>query len=89
MAGGFHIENGEIIRPSQYSVKYYGEKVVFQKITRLSTTEFKEEFNKEIKPMKDAPFKCGLHTYNRLGDFEVVDLKRMQSDYVAFKSQLS
>lgn len=88
MAGGFIIENGNILRPSQYSVNHYGEKVIFHKIITLNETEYKEEFHSELKPAIDAPFKCGLHTYHKKANFEVIDLKRMRSSFVALKAQL-
>ncbi len=88
MAGGFVMENNEILRPSQYSVKYYGEKVVFQKIMKLSPTEYQEEIYDELTPEAGAPFKCGLHTYHKNANFEVIDLKTMRSGYIAFKAQL-
>ncbi len=88
MAGGFIIENNQLIRPSQCSVKYYGEKVVFQKIVQLSPTVYQEEFYSELKPMEYAPFKCGLHTYNKKDHFEVIDLKTMRSGFIALKAQI-
>lgn len=89
MGGSFIVENEAVVRPSQYSVKYYGEKLVFQKITKLSPTEYDEEEYNELKPIKEYPFKCGLHTYNKKATFEVIDLKRMKSGFIAFKSRFT
>jgi hypothetical protein len=88
MAGGFIFENGEILRPSQSSVESYGEKIIFQKITRLTTTEYEEEFYSEMKPEPDDPYRCGLHNFHATPSLEVVDLKTRKSGYTAFKSQL-
>lgn len=88
MGGGFIIENDKILRPSQYSVQHYGEKLVFQRILKLSPTEYMEESDHELKPMKDAPFNCGLHTYDKKDAFEVIDLKTRRSGFTAFKARL-
>ncbi len=88
MGGGFMVDGEKIIRPSQYSVQHYGEKIVFQRIVKLSPTEYEEEWTEELKPMKDAPFNCGLHTYDKKGTFEVIDLKTRRSGFTAFKARL-
>ena len=88
MGGAFVLDHEKILRPSQYSVQHYGEKIVFQKIVKLSPTEYVEESFDELKPMKNAPFNCGLHTYHKNGTFEVIDLKRMRSGFTAFKARL-
>ncbi len=70
---------GDLIRPSQDCSSSYGEKLNFNKIITLSESEFCEEFiatvtAEEIKTYSSQSF-CGIHTYNRLGNYEVIDLK--------------
>jgi hypothetical protein len=88
MGGGFIAENGNIVRPGQYSLKHYGEKLLFFKIEKLSPTEYKEIFHYEMLPHQSAPFKCGLHNYHKNGNFEVFDQKTMRSGFTAFKAQI-
>ena len=58
-----------------------------QKIIKLTPTEYQEEFYAELKPAANAPFNCGLHTYHKNANLEVIDLKKMRSTFAAFKSQ--
>jgi folate-dependent phosphoribosylglycinamide formyltransferase PurN len=88
MGGGFITDNGTIVRPGQYSVKHYGEKLLFFKIEKLSPTEYKESYDNELLPHQNAPFKCGLHNYHKNGNFEVFDQKTMRSGFTAFKAQI-
>ncbi len=87
MAGPFYYQNDVLIRPSQYSVEHYGEKIIFHKINVLNNFEYNEEFHSELKPTNNAPFKCGLHTYHKNINFEVIDLKRRKSSFAAFTAQ--
>ena len=71
--------DGDLIRPSQDCSSSYGGKLNFNKIITLSESEFQEECiatvsAEEIKTDSDRTF-CGIHTYNRLGNYEVIDLK--------------
>lgn len=88
MAGAFFYHNNMLIRPSQHSIKYYGEKVIFQKVKQLSTSNYSEEVDSELLPFKNSPFNCGLHNYHKNDHLEVVDLKKMRSGWVSFKAQL-
>lgn len=88
MAGAFLHENGNLVRPSQCSIHAYGEKVIFQKILELSKTSYKEEPFKELTPGMLKGFSDGLHTFHKSGNFVVIDVKRMQSDWVSFNAQL-
>lgn len=88
MGGGFIPTEDGIIRPGQYSVKHYGEKLWFFKINTLNETDYEETFQYEMTPDQKAPFKCGLHNYHKIDTFEVYDQKTMSSGYLAFKAQL-
>ncbi len=77
--GGNLIRNGErIIRVSQNSLNGYGCGLVFNEVDAL-WPEYKEHELKRIFP-KDIPIESrreflGVHTYNSLGNLEVIDLK--------------
>jgi folate-dependent phosphoribosylglycinamide formyltransferase PurN len=88
MAGAFYYQNNMLMRPSQYSVKYYGEKVVLQQVKQLSASIYQEEVHSELLPFKDSHFNDGLHNYHKSDHLEVVDLKKMRSGWVSFKAQL-
>jgi methionyl-tRNA formyltransferase len=88
MGGGFIKQEGMLLRPGQYSLQHYGEKLVFFQIEKLSPVEYLESFHSEMAPAKNAPFKCGLHNYHKNGNFEVIDLKMMRSGFTALRAQL-
>lgn len=71
--------NGDLIRPSQDCSTSYGEKLVFNKITELNPNNLCEEFFKQISVsdinINDGKTYNGIHTYNSLSNYEVVDLK--------------
>lgn len=67
------------IRPSQDCGKAYGEKLNFNRIVSLSPQHYEEETfscisHKDIILDRKNSF-TGIHTYNRLGNVEVIDLK--------------
>lgn len=87
--GGTFLRLGEHwIRPAQYSVRWYGEKTVFQKITRLSETEFEEEETDALAPGANGPYRDGAHTFSTDGSFYVLDAKRRGFVSAAFWAQL-
>ncbi len=77
-AGNILIDDGKYIRVAQYSKEEYGQGLMFYQIDsiwpayseheiyRIMPQDLKIDFNKEI---------TGLHTYNRLNDIEVIDIK--------------
>ncbi len=72
----FFDQQGDLIRPAQNFCKTYGGSIVLNKITKLSTTEFREEEIGEIKPF-DPYYKHGVHTVARVSEhFTLVDMKR-------------
>ncbi|MCH5315041.1 MAG: hypothetical protein J1E81_03930 [Eubacterium sp.] len=69
----------KLIRPSQDCDKAYGEKLNFNQVLSISKNGFKEKPYRticvnEIKLDKNYNF-VGIHTYNRLDNVEVIDLK--------------
>lgn len=78
-AGKIFEHNNELIRPSQDCGQFYGEKLNFNKIVEISKENYKEEtvktvLVKDIKLNQKNDF-IGIHTYNKLGNVEVIDLK--------------
>lgn len=62
---------GSIIRPFQDSRGGYGAGLGFARIDRLGPDEFAETVLTTLSPARPL---SGLHTYNRGGGFEVIDL---------------
>ena len=88
MGGVFINQDGRILRPSQYSVNYYGEKIIFWEIKELSVTNYMEEYHSEMTVPVNAPFKDGIHTIHKNDTFVVIDLKKRRSGMQALKAQL-
>lgn len=78
-AGKVFSYKGNFIRPSQNCGKFYGEKLNFNKIVEISKESYKEECIKTIS-VNDISLDSnnnfvGIHTYNKLDNIEVIDLK--------------
>lgn len=78
-AGKVFMHNGQYIRPSQNCGEAYGKELNFNKIISISKNEYKEEkietvANNQIKTNVSKSF-VGIHTYNKLDNIEVIDLK--------------
>ena len=67
-AGTPFMHNGQLYRPSQDCSNLYGEKIVLNRIKRLTPTEFEEERVITIYPLKNSPFKDGIHTISMVDD---------------------
>jgi len=76
-AGRIFRRDGGLIRPSQDSSLRYGYAINLNHIIRLTTTEYIEERIERIEPPHSGKI-LATHTYNRSGDFLVLDalLKR-------------
>ncbi|GAG66909.1 unnamed protein product, partial [marine sediment metagenome] len=72
-AGNPFYHNGNFYRPSQDCSEIYGGKIVLNRITRLSPTEFKEEKVNVIGPYKNSPYPDGIHTISSVGDMTIID----------------
>ncbi|MGN1203241.1 MAG: hypothetical protein ACI4RF_08080 [Eubacterium sp.] len=78
-AGKFFEYDNKIIRPSQDCGKFYGEKLNFNEVIGVSRELYEERLLKtiavsDIKLNQKNDF-IGIHTYNRLDNIEVIDLK--------------
>jgi hypothetical protein len=71
------IERGDsLIRPSQDASGTYGRAIHFRRIVSLTETAYREEPLVTLEP--PAGF-LGVHSYDRLGDLEVIDGKKRES----------
>lgn len=74
-AGRIFEVDGQLIRPAQDCMIAYGRAVSFQRITALSTVDYREEpVNRIDAPIE--PGNTGVHTYTSTEDFEIIDVKR-------------
>lgn len=71
-AGSMIKINGSIYRVVQKNDKSYGEAINVTRIDKLSVSDFKETFIKQICAQKDR-YSCGFHTINGYEDICVVD----------------
>jgi len=60
------------IRPSQSSSPIYGYSFALHEITTLNTTEYSERLLLIVRPEFWKGF-CAVHTYNRVGNCELID----------------
>lgn len=86
-AGKIFQMNDMCIRPAQKSVDDYGEGLLFYKYS-IETGEYSEEVIKQILP-QDLKYSKkillnGMHTYNQMGEFEVIDLKTRRFSVLNF-----
>jgi hypothetical protein len=75
-AGRFFARNGELYRPAQDCSRSYGGRLVINKVSKLSDTEFEETVDAVVEPPHHGPYRFGLHTIAELGDVTIVDVKR-------------
>jgi hypothetical protein len=72
-AGPVLQSDGKLLRVSQNCAGGYGRHVVLSEIVELTASHYRERVVKEIHPQRASD--TGLHTYGRLGDWEVIDAK--------------
>lgn len=78
-AGALFKYGGRLIRPSQNCGRQYGDKLNFNEVLRLDENGFEEKVYKTVSA-EDICLNVknnftGIHTYNRLDNIEVIDLK--------------
>lgn len=72
-AGNFIEVDGELYRPTQHSVGYYGKAIVINKINALTVEDFGEEEYLFIEAPKDGQYNFATHTLNSTEDSIVID----------------
>ncbi|MEZ5875715.1 MAG: hypothetical protein R3D30_13175 [Hyphomicrobiales bacterium] len=71
-AGALFQHDGALIRPVQDCRDGYGAGLAFARVDRLDETGFAQTILARVTPRARAI--KGLHTYNRAGDIEAIDL---------------
>lgn len=72
-AGTPFVYNGHLYRPSQDCSVGYGKKIIINRVTKLTTAEFKEEEIAVVEPYKNSPYPDGLHTISSAGNMTIID----------------
>ncbi len=69
-----HIQNagGYLLRPSQDCSVRYGYATNFNRIVKMTETEYEERTERIYKPPRNGPF-IGAHTWNQAGNLVVID----------------
>lgn len=68
--------NESWVRPSQDSSYSYGDRIVLNKIVKLTEEEFEEEIIGYTEPVGLNKYKIGLHTLSAAGNYTLIDAKR-------------
>ena len=75
-AGTPFVVDGALYRPSQDCSQTYGGRVIVNRIRKLTPTAFVEEPAGIVNPKPDGPYRFGLHTLSRFGEYTLVDCKQ-------------
>ncbi len=75
-AGTPFVYQSTLYRPAQDCSRQYGGRIVINRVSRLTPTEFAEEPAAVVEPFLDSPFPEGIHTISRVGDVTLIDSKR-------------
>jgi hypothetical protein len=67
------VHEGLLYRPAQDCSKTYGWRIVIQRVTSLTPTEFVEEPVSMIEASPDSRFPLGRHTLTPVGDMVLID----------------
>lgn len=87
--GGTPFEHeGYLYRPAQDCSEKYGGRIVFNRVVRLTPTEFKEESSAFLEPCADSPYQDGLHTISENGEVTIIDGNRRRFSMAAMKQAL-
>ena len=87
-AGTPFVLNNELYRPAQNCEKFYGEKIVINKINILNENEFSEEFCYELSIPKNSQHNfIGIHTISCFGNQTIID--GLQKKFLIYKPLIS
>lgn len=75
-AGTPFVVDGVLYRPSQDCSQTYGGRVIVNRVLKLTPTEFVEEQARIVDPESHGPYRFGLHTISRFGEYTLVDGKQ-------------
>jgi hypothetical protein len=77
-AGAPFVVDGCLYRPAQDSSVTYGGRVVINRVLRLTPSSFKEDVVAYVEPDINGPYPDGWHTLSAVGDFTLIDGKRLR-----------
>jgi hypothetical protein len=78
--------HGLLYRPAQDNSKTYGGRVVINRITKLTPTEFQEVVSAVVEPQAGSPWTDGIHTVCDLEDLTLIDGKKLRFIKAAFRN---
>ncbi len=78
-AGRPFMFHNQLFRPAQNCASYYGQNVVINQVTKLTTSEFAEEPISVIRPPVGSRYGYGLHTISHCDQYSVIDGARLTS----------
>jgi hypothetical protein len=76
-AGAPFVFQGCLYRPAQDCSRTYGGRVVLNRVTKLTATEFEEVAEVAAEPYADSDYPHGLHTLSAAGSVTLLDGKHM------------
>lgn len=86
--GAPFVHRGVLYRPAQDCSKMYGWRIVIQRVTSLTPSEFVEEPVAVLEASAESPFPLGRHTLTPVGDLVLIDGHRTVFVWHAFRSFL-
>ncbi len=69
--------HNQLFRPAQNCTSHYGQNIVVNQITKLTTSEFEEKPVSEIRPLEGGRYSYGLHTISHCDQYSVIDGARL------------
>ncbi len=88
MAGAFFERDGQLMRPAQECIRYYGTAVRLNRIDRFDELHYEETQIDQIQPIKESKFNKGLHTLNGNEQVTVIDGKRWLFTFIGMWHQV-
>lgn len=78
---------GNLYRPAQDCSETYGKRVAFNRIDKLTETEFEETPVKYFGPIRGCRYSKGIHTVFAVGRYTLIDGKRFKFNFSHFGRQ--
>jgi hypothetical protein len=88
-AGTPFMHAGYLYRPAQDCLRNYGGRIVINRVTRLTPSEFDEEPAAVIEPYANGPYPDGVHTISAAGDVTIIDGLRRRFDPSALRQNVT
>ncbi|MFC7135304.1 MULTISPECIES: hypothetical protein [Salinibaculum] len=79
------VKDEQLYRPAQYSAGDYGKRIVINRVTELSPSQYAEEAVAELQPTTRYPYRDGMHTLSSRGTITLVDGKQKVRNKYALK----